>query len=230
MRWYSTQDNAAAIVALSRYNVESAGAKSDITAHVNTETDSRPIITFTSGQGAQGVNIGELPKSANIMIDANGSGQGFYSWNITGVPNSAPKPERRNLNVECLYYDERGNIADFTQPINHGRVIQAVLSVKPSMTVNNLAVTYLLPAGFEIENPRLDDGRGDEETYTGVVSDIRDDRIVLFFGRLTGERSYGFRMRAVTRGTFRVPQVSAFGMYDAGIRFTGNTQPDVTIK
>ena len=230
MRWYSTQDNAAAIVALSRYNVESAGAKSDITAHVNTETDSRPIITFTSGQGAQGVNIGELPKSANIMIDANGSGQGFYSWNITGIPNSAPKPERRNLNVECLYYDERGNIADFTQPINHGRVIQAVLSVKPSMTVNNLAVTYLLPAGFEIENPRLDDGRGDEETYTGVVSDIRDDRIVLFFGRLTGERSYGFRMRAVTRGTFRVPQVSAFGMYDAGIRFTGNTQPDVTIK
>ena len=98
------------------------------------------------------------------------------------------------------------------------------------MTVNNLALSYLLPAGFELENPRLDDGHDDAETYTGVVSDIRDDRLVLFFGRLSGERSYGFSMRAVTRGTFKVPQISATGMYDPTIRFTGNVQPDVTIR
>ena len=98
------------------------------------------------------------------------------------------------------------------------------------MTVNNLAVSYLLPAGFELENPRLDDGMNDAETYSGVVNDIRDDRLILFFGRLEGERSYGFKMRAVTRGTFKVPQVSAMGMYDASVRFTGSVQPDITIK
>ena len=230
LRWYSTQDNAAAIVALSRYNVESAGAKSDIAARVNTETSDKPILTYKSGEGSKGVKVSELPRGANILIEAEGSGQGCYSWNITGNPSTPPRPERRNVNIECLYYDEKGNIIDFTQPVEHGKTIQVVLGVKPSMTVNNLAVSCLLPAGFEIENPRLDDGRGDEETYTGVVSDIRDDRIVLFFGRLDGERSYGFRMRAVTRGKFRVPQISAMGMYDAGIRFTGSIQPDVTIR
>ena len=230
LRWYSTQDNSSAIVALSRYNVETAGAKSEITANVNTETSDKPILSFRSGEGTSAVNINELPKNANILIEAHGAGQGCYSWNITGVPKSQPKSERRNINVECVYYDEAGNIADFTQPIEHGKIIRAVISVKPSMTVNNLALSYLLPAGFEIDNPRLNDGHEDSESYTGVVSDIRDDRIVLFFGRLSGERSYGFSMRAVTRGTFKTPQISATGMYDPSIRFTGNIQPDVTIR
>ena len=96
------------------------------------------------------------------------------------------------------------------------------------MTINNLALNYLLPAGFELENPRLEDG-GESSGY-GVVNDIRDDRLVLFFDRLSGERSYGFKIRAVTRGTFKVPQISAYGMYDASVRFTGSTQPDIEIR
>ena len=230
MKLFSTQDNSSAITALARYNVEAAGAKSDISANVNTETNDKPILTFRSGEGASAVNINELPKDAKILIDANGQGQGCYSWSITGVPKTSPKPERRNVNVECSYYDEAGNAVDLTRTIEHGKIIRVVLSVKPSMSVNNLALSYLLPSGFELENPRLEDGMNDSETYTGVVSDIRDDRIVLFFGRLSGERSYGFSMRAVTRGTFKVPQISAAGMYDSSIRFTGSIQPDVTIK
>lgn len=230
MKWYSTQDNSSAIVALSRYNVEAAGAKSDISASVNTETSDKPLLTWKTGESASAINVDQLPKDANILIEANGQGQGCYSWNITGVPTSSPKPERRNVNIECSYYDEDGNTVDFTRTIEHGKIIRVVLSVKPSMTVNNLALSYLLPSGFELENPRLNDGQDDSDSYTGVVSDIRDDRIVLFFGRLSGERSYGFSMRAVTRGTFKVPQISAMGMYDPSIRFTGNIQPDVTIR
>ena len=230
LKWYSTQDNAMAITALARYNVESAGAKSSITAHVNTETSDKPILSYRSNEGTAGVKIDQLPKDTGILIEADGSGQGCYAWNITGTPKTLPKPERRNVNIECLYYDEKGNVIDFAQPIEHGKIVQVILGVKPSMTVNNLAVSYLLPAGFELENPRLDDGMSDGNTYTGVVNDIRDDRLVLFFGRLSGERSYGFKMRAVTRGTFKVPQVSAVGMYDASVRFTGNVQPDVTIR
>ncbi|MBR1657697.1 MAG: hypothetical protein IJ697_04440 [Synergistaceae bacterium] len=230
LRWYSTQDNAMAITALARYNVEAASAKSDIKASVNTETSDKPILTYKSNSGSAGVNIDQLPKGTSILIEADGTGQGCYSWNITGNPKTQPKPERRNVNIECLYYDEAGNVLNPSQPVEHGKIVQVILGVKPSMTVNNLAVSYLLPAGFEIENPRLDDGMNDSGNSSGVVSDIRDDRLVLFFGRLSGEMSYGFKMRAVTRGTFRVPQVSAVGMYDASVRFTGSVQPDITIK
>lgn len=227
--WFSTQDNAAAIVALARYNVESAGAKSEITADVTTETSDHALLSYKN-DGAVSLKVSELPKDANILIEAEGHGQGSYSWNITGFPKTQPKPERRNVNVECLYFDEAGNAVDFKQPIAHGKVIQAVLTVKPSMRVNNLALNYLLPAGFEIENPRIDDGEEEKAGTYGIVNDVRDDRLILFFDTLDKTRSYGFKMRAVTRGKFRVPQISAFGMYDASIRFTGNVQPDVEIK
>ena len=226
--WFSTQDNAAAITALARYNVEAAGAKSDLHARVTTETSDHALLTYDNQTAS--MKIDELPKGANILIEADGNGQGCYSWSITGFPNKQPKAERRNVNVECVYFDEKGKAIDLRNTVAHGSVIQCVLTVKPSMTVNSLALNYLLPAGFEIENPRLEDGASNQAGTYGIVSDVRDDRLILFFDRLSGERSYGFKMRAVTRGKFKVPQVSAYGMYDAGVRFTGNVQPDVEIK
>ena len=226
LRWYSTQDNSAAITALAKYNIAASSAKSDITAHVNTETSDKPLLTCKTSEGASSMKITDLPKGTGIMIEAEGTGQGYYSWVITGSPKVQPKPERRNVNIECLYYDDKGSVLDVADTIEHGKVVEVVLGIKPSMTLNNLAVNFLLPAGFEIENPRLEDGIDDGS----VVSDVRDDRIVLFFNRLTGERSYGFKMRAVTRGTFKRPQISAVGMYDPSVRFTGTAQPDVVIK
>ena len=226
MRWYSTQDNSAAIRALAKYNISASSAKSDITAHVSTETSDKPLLSYKSGEGASSVRIDQLPKDTGILIEAQGTGQGCYSWNIIGTPKVQPKPERRNINIECLYYDEKGRLISPQDTIGHGEVIQVVLGIKPSMRVSNLVVNYLLPAGFEIENPRIEDGLDQSE----VVSDIRDDRLILYFNRLTGERSYGFKMRAVTRGTFKVPQISAVGMYDPSVRFTGSVQPDVIIK
>ena len=228
--WYSTQDNSWALSALARYNVESAGAKSELKARVTTETSDKPLLTYESGKTAS-VNVKELPKDTRIQIDTDSDrhGQGYYSWSVTGFPKTQPKPERRNINVEYVYFDEKGDILDFTQPVAHGKVIQVIITVRPSRHVNNVALNYLLPAGFEIENPRLDDTNNDSGT-NGITSDIRDDRLVLFFDSIRGEVSYGLKLRAVTRGTFRVPQVSAFGMYDSNIRFTGPAQPDVVIK
>ena len=226
--WFSTQDNAAALVALARYNVEAAGAKSDIHARVTTETSDHALLTFNNETAS--VNISDLPKGSTILIEADGTGQGCWSWNITGFPKSQPKAERRNVNVECVYFDEKGNAVDLSRPLAHGSIIQAVLTVKPSMRVSNLALNYLLPAGLELENPRLEDGASEQSGTYGIVNDVRDDRLVLFFDRLNGERSYGFKMRAVTRGKFRVPQISAYGMYDAGVRFTGPAQPVLEIR
>ena len=227
--WFSTQDNSAALVALARYNVESAGAKSEITAKLNTETSDHALLEYKSNSKPASIKIAELPKVSGIQIEAEGSGKGCYSWSMSGYTKTQPKPERRNINIDCSYFDEKGNAIDLTQTISHGTVIQVVLTIKPSMTVNNLAVSYLLPAGFEIENPRIEDGAENTGSY-GIVNDVRDDRMNLFFGRINGERSYGFKMRAVTRGTFNVPQVSAFGMYDSSIRFTGQPQKAVVIR
>ncbi len=228
--WFSTQDNSAALIALARYNVEAAGAKSDIKAHLNTDTSDKSLLTYSSNTKPASIKVNDLPRKAEILIEAEGDGQGCYSWSVNGFPKTQPKAERRNVNVECVYFDENGNMLNLAQPVSHGKVVQVILTLKPSMTVNNLALNYLLPAGFELENPRLEDGAEYNSNSYGVVNDVRDDRLVLFFDKLSNETSYGFKMRAVTRGTFKVPQISAYGMYDASVRFTGNPQSDIEIK
>jgi len=87
--------------------------------------------------------------------------------------------------------------------------------------VNNLVVVDLLPAGLEIENPRLR-SRGQLEydpqmDYSPAYQDIRDDRILLFSDSLSGEQHFSYTVRAVTPGRFNIPNAYAEAMYDPDI-------------
>jgi uncharacterized protein YfaS (alpha-2-macroglobulin family) len=83
----------------------------------------------------------------------------------------------------------------------------------------NVVVQSWLPAGLEVENPRL----SGTETLPWVTDanldpgylDLRDDRVLLF----TDLPAYEWRtsyalVRAVTPGRFRMPPVAAEAMYD----------------
>ena len=227
--WHSTQDNAWALMSLARFGTEVAGNKSNIKATLTTQNDDNVLMSYSNNKTVK-INAQDIPDS-DVMIKSQGEGKGCYSWTLTGIPKYAPKPERKGLNIECSYYDSKGDVLDITKPVNQGTIIRAVIYVKPSMPINNLALNYLLPAGFELENPRLDDGDNNSQSGTyGIVNDVRDDRLILFFDSLQQETSYGFRLRAVNKGTFAVPQISAFGMYDSSVRFTGKQQPNLIIK
>ena len=224
-RWYSTQDNAAALMALARYNLKVGAEKANLQGTLTDGT--KDLLTYKSGS-ASSIAASELP--ARVTLNVQGTGRGYYTWNVMGTPKSQPKAEKRGIDVECAWYDEKGGALDLTQPIPQGTRMQAVLTLKPSLPVSGLAVSCLLPAGLELENPRLDPGLDDAAGSYGVVGDVRDDRLLLFFDRLGGERTYSFKVRAVTRGTFVVPPISATGMYDPAVHFTGRGQPDLTIK
>ncbi|MCR4817360.1 MAG: Ig-like domain-containing protein [Fretibacterium sp.] len=223
-KWYNTQDNAAALMALARYNLKVGGGKASLKGTLT--GGGKELLAYESGS-ASSIPVSDLPE--DLLLDVSGEGKGYYSWSLTGTPTSQPRAERRGINVECSWLDDQGNAVDLTQPISQGTRLQAILTLKPSVAVSNLAVSCLLPAGFEIENPRIDDSAGNSVGY-GIVSDVRDDRLILFFDRLDEETVYGFKVRAVTKGTFVVPPISAVGMYDPAVRFTGRAQPDLIIK
>ena len=91
----------------------------------------------------------------------------------------------------------------------------------------------MLPAGFEIENPRLitrdsASWSKDKQAFTPNYIDIRDDRL-LFYGTFQYQREerFYYALRAVTQGTFTVPPVSAEAMYDpskSAVASTGTIQ------
>ncbi|HTA17491.1 MAG TPA: hypothetical protein VK786_07075, partial [bacterium] len=81
-----------------------------------------------------------------------------------------------------------------------------------------LAIVDLLPAGLEVENPRLssrDDVDFDPgESFTPDNADFRDDRVLLFTGAESGTLDFSYACRAVTAGHFKVPGLLVEAMYN----------------
>ena len=98
------------------------------------------------------------------------------------------------------------------------------LTVTPSAPVADLVVAAVLPAGFEIENPRLagDAEKASEDEHTersrGIRAEVRGDRLVVGLDHVDKPMTYQYAVRAVTKGTFSLPPVAAECMYNPGIR------------
>jgi uncharacterized protein YfaS (alpha-2-macroglobulin family) len=87
-------------------------------------------------------------------------------------------------------------------------------------SIQNIALVDRLPAGFEIENPRL--GRSvkldwveADDVWQVDFQNMRDDRIEAFgtLGPNTSKKVV-YTVRAVTTGKFTIPPVEAEAMYD----------------
>ena len=86
--------------------------------------------------------------------------------------------------------------------------------------IQNLALIDRLPAGFEVENPRLGrttrpDWVKDDDQWATEFMNLRDDHLEAF-GSLAPKlpRKLVYTVRAVTSGTFTIPPAELGAMYD----------------
>ncbi|MCG7859798.1 hypothetical protein MD537_22660, partial [Flavihumibacter sediminis] len=96
-------------------------------------------------------------------------------------------------------------------------VVQLTLEKAYAGAIDNVVITDLLPAGFEIENPRIKDIPGMDwikDAGTPTAMDIRDDRLHLFVDATNNRQVYYYTVRAVSPGTFQQGPVSADAMYN----------------
>ncbi|GHS90587.1 hypothetical protein AGMMS49957_16910 [Synergistales bacterium] len=230
-KWYSTQENATVAMALGRYILNSglglsADGKNTLSAEL-TDDDGRNIASFGGGKTTT-LDVSDLPDGV-LSIRSQGNGQGYYAWTVTGTPIAAPKPEKKGMSVDYIWSDRDGAVLPKNEPLAQGTEVVVTLVITPSLPISDVAVSCLLPSGFEIENPRLL-GTGESEPY-GLRRDMRDDRMLFFINNIiSGPRIVRFRVRAVTKGAFVIPPVAAEGMYDAGVRFIGNSEGSVVIR
>ena len=108
------------------------------------------------------------------------------------------------------------------------------ISFDADLNYENVVISDMLPAGFEIENPRIEtrDGSGlaKKNDFVPDHMDIRDDRFLIFTDLPTGNKfTYKYVVRAVTKGDFILPPISAECMYDPSIKSV-NGQGRVIIK
>ena len=142
------------------------------------------------------------------------------------------------LSLDVGYTDEAGNPIEVDR-ISQGTDLVAHVEVRNTspLRIDNIALTQILPAGWEIHNDRLDnasaagereptvrprgawgipDGSRDATQAHVDYTDIRDDRVLQYFGLRPGESiRFATRLNAAYLGRYYLPSVSVEAMYDA---------------
>ncbi|MBW1878302.1 MAG: hypothetical protein JRJ84_08075, partial [Deltaproteobacteria bacterium] len=173
------------------------------------------VWTLSGATGAGAVNL-DLPKTGGKAVYAVVSVQGVRTEGAPAGGNGL------SLTREILAADGRPFDLSSHQ-LGDPVFVRIGITNTSGSTVQNIALVDRIPAGWEIENPRL--GRGHavdwidpSETWAVEHMNLRDDRVEVFGTLQRREKRYvTYQVRAVTGGTFTHPAVSAEAMYDPRI-------------
>jgi uncharacterized protein YfaS (alpha-2-macroglobulin family) len=217
--WRSTQETAFAVMALGKYirTVKPTAAFDLAELLAGDRTLAKGATIDWSGKTSE----------SNLQLKLSGAAdaKGYVALLASGVPTKTPEPADHGIQIRRRLLDRSGKEVNDT--VRSGELVQVELSVQSSSSIANLVIEDLLPAGLEIENPRLE-GTADSASvdtvktkqprFTPDRTDIRDDRLVLF-GNIdaAGKATYTYLARAVTPGEYVLPPARVECMYDLGI-------------
>lgn len=212
-RYTNTQELVFSLLALGKLNRSTAGDKTTALVKYNGE-----IIGRFDGTRDLRISPKEL-SGGKITMDVTGSGYLYYFTEVSGINSHGKFKEEDNfLRVRRTFYNR------FGQPVTTGKfkqndliVVKVSVSSLNNMHIENVAITDMLPAGFEIENPRLNDLPGMDwikNRHSPEYYDFRDDRVNLYAGVGGDEQHYYFLVRAVSKGKFMMGPIGADAMYN----------------
>ncbi|GAB3234822.1 alpha-2-macroglobulin family protein [Hymenobacter seoulensis] len=210
--WLNTQERAFALLALGKLAKKNAGS----TAVASLLADGKAIGNF-SGKDLTVSNVA----NRQLQLRTSGKGSLYYFWETEGIsPTGQVREEDAYLQVRRQFLDRNGNLVGSTSFKQNDLVVVKITiqSAETAGEVKNVAITDLLPAGLEIENPRIGAVRDlawAKDAAQPDYMDVRDDRINLFTTVTTEPKSFYYLCRAVSKGTFKLGPVSADAMYNA---------------
>ena len=182
-------------------------------------------INGQSKQVATGKNIwagtlfngGSSP--AKLEVKNNLNSALFVRFVSEGIPaKGEEKASANGVELSVSYLDEKGQAID-PGILKQGTNFTAVATVKNPKPdpLQNLVVSQVFPAGWEIQNTRFLQQEGAKET-SGQTSyqDIRDDRVYSYIDNLPGNTQITFRINlaAIYAGKFYLPPVYCEAMYN----------------
>lgn len=173
-----------------------------------------------------------------VRFDPQGTPPLYASLEVAGVPRKAPEPDFSQLKVERKWYGTDGKPWK-PAPLKEGEALIVAVSVTTDRAMPDALLTDLLPAGLEVENFNLGDGKqwadvvvdGIEITDRARAADVlheeyRDDRYVAALKLGAGRTARVFYLvRAVTPGTYTVPPPLVEDMYRPELRGVGKAVP-----
>lgn len=213
--WMSTQTTAYCLLAISKYvaaNKADEGMKARI-AYGSTSA---------SWQSDKALYRSVLPVKAGetIRITNEGKSNLFATLTITGTPLPGEEPvQKSGLDIRVRYQDLNGRPLH-PDSLSVGKSFDIIVTVKNEYTpgrVSNIALTHIIPSGWEIRNDRLTDQEANELS-SFEYQDIRDDRVYTYFDLKRDEsKTFKVSVTAAYPGNYFMPGVHAEAMYNAEI-------------
>lgn len=204
----STQENAWLVLA-ARALAKQLNA---ISLNVNGETR----------QGALYRNFRPDDLASPLAVQNRGDGNVQTVVSVSGSPLTPEPAAERGFKIERSYYTLAGESADPSKARQNQRFVVVLKVTEPQPQFGRVIVADYLPAGFEIDNPRLvSSGETSALSWIAdgaepVSSEFRDDRFTAAFDRTQDSPpvfTVAYVVRAVSPGRYVLPQAKVEDMY-----------------
>ncbi|WP_051203660.1 alpha-2-macroglobulin family protein [Hugenholtzia roseola] len=208
----NTQEQAFAFLALGKLARKANAANITATISVGSE-----VLANFEGKT---LKIDQNIAGKELSIKTEGEGSLYYFWEKEGISATGRYvQEDKFLRVRKTFFDRNGKAISL-QNLKQNELIVvkvAIEAIEKLDAVQNVVITDILPAGLEIENPRLTDNyslKWVEESASPDYIDFRDDRINIFTTARAKTQYFYYQARAVTKGKFKMGPISADAMYN----------------
>ena len=224
--WFSTQSTAFALMAMGRLAEKLSGSL-DFTWTWNGKQ--QPAVK--SAKAVFEKEISTSPKSGTVAV--KNQGKGALSVDLitrTQLLNDTLPAISDNLRMDIRYASMDGkpmSVNDIRQGTDF-TAIASISNTSGTTDYTNLALTHIIPSGWEVYNERMTVPEAEPQETTdssGNVSgqytyqDIRDDRVLTYFNLRRGEtKIFTIRLQATYAGNFILPSVQCQAMYDVNVQ------------
>ena len=169
-----------------------------------------------------------LIQGENSLLIENQSGNPVYaSLSMKGIPSPSDQVKVEKgllMNISYFTSDMRPvDPGDLDQ--GTGIIMVAKITNSSFSKVNNIALTCMVPSGWEIQNTRLFENVSAIKESSFDYRDIRDDRVNTYFSLLRGEtKSFVMILNASYKGEYNQPSIWCEAMYNPNFysRHPGN--------
>ncbi len=161
----------------------------------------------------------DIQPESRLSVDLTNNGDGvlYACLSVRTVPvaDAVLEPKQGRLRMFVKYVGLDGNPLE-VKSLPQGTEFIAMVTVQNSVEqpFTDLALTQLLPSGWEIFNERMLDEAASAANGGYNYCDIRDDRILTYFNLGAGQsKTFRVRLQAAYRGKFFLPAASCNAMY-----------------
>lgn len=225
--WFSTQSTAFSLMAMARLAEQLSGTL-DFTWSWNGKQ--QPAVK--SAKAVFEKELATTPASGTVSV--KNQGKGALSVDVitrTQLLNDTLPPIADNIRIDIKYTDINGTPISIDN-LKQGTDFMAkvtVANISGTSDYTNLALTHILPSGWEIYNERMVTPETETPANAGnspqnlknlySYQDIRDDRVLTYFNLDQGEaKTFTVRLQATYPGNFILPAVQCEAMYDTAVQ------------